>query len=140
MKTIHAVWELENIGADAWEIWLDAADTTEMLAQEEERIIAQGAEYIVVKTPPNCKQLIFGIPQMGYTFVEQVFHVAVRRDEYNMPETIARFDRGLTVVEYTQKEDLERISITVETLQLWAEKMLANGVIDAEAYNARKNK
>jgi hypothetical protein len=27
----------------------------------------------------------------------------------------------------------------VETLQLWAEKMLANGIIDAEAYNARKN-
>ena len=38
------------------------------------------------------------------------------------------------------QEELERISITVETLQLWAEKMLANGVIDAKAYNARKNK
>lgn len=38
------------------------------------------------------------------------------------------------------QEELERISITVETLQLWAEKMLANGVIDAEAYRARKNK
>ena len=38
------------------------------------------------------------------------------------------------------QEELERISITVETLQLWAEKMLANGVIDAEVYNARKNK
>ena len=37
------------------------------------------------------------------------------------------------------QEELERISITVETLQLWAEKMLANGVIDAEAYHARKN-
>ena len=37
------------------------------------------------------------------------------------------------------QEELERISITVETLQLWAEKMLANGIIDAEAYNARKN-
>lgn len=37
------------------------------------------------------------------------------------------------------QEELERISITVETLQFWAEKMLANGVIDAEAYNARKN-
>ena len=35
---------------------------------------------------------------------------------------------------------LERISITVETLQLWAEKMLANGVIDADQYNERKNK
>lgn len=38
------------------------------------------------------------------------------------------------------QEELERISITVETLQLWAEKMLANGMIDADAYNARKNK
>ena len=38
------------------------------------------------------------------------------------------------------QEELERISITVETLQLWAEKMLANGIIDADAYNARKNK
>ena len=36
------------------------------------------------------------------------------------------------------QEELERISITVETLQLWSEKMLANGVIDAEAYKAKK--
>jgi len=40
---------------------------------------------------------------------------------------------------YIQNE-LERISITVETLQLWAEKMLANGVIDPDAYYARKTK
>ena len=38
------------------------------------------------------------------------------------------------------QEELERISITVETLQLWSEKMLANGVIDAEEYKAKKNK
>ena len=37
------------------------------------------------------------------------------------------------------QKELERISITVETLQLWAEKMLANGVIDAEVYNEKKN-
>lgn len=37
------------------------------------------------------------------------------------------------------QEELERISVTVETLQLWSERMLANGVIDAEAYKARKN-
>jgi len=37
------------------------------------------------------------------------------------------------------QEELERISITVETLQLWSERMLANGVIDAEAYKAKKN-
>lgn len=38
------------------------------------------------------------------------------------------------------QNELERISITVETLQLWAEKMLANGIIDPEQYYARKNK
>ena len=38
------------------------------------------------------------------------------------------------------QEELERISVTVETLQLWSERMLANGVIDAEAYQAKKNK
>ncbi len=38
------------------------------------------------------------------------------------------------------QEELERISITVETLQLWTERMLANGIIDQEAYQAKKKK
>ena len=38
------------------------------------------------------------------------------------------------------QEELERISIAVETLQLWSERMLATGVIDAEQYRAFKNK
>lgn len=33
------------------------------------------------------------------------------------------------------QKELERISVTVETLQLWVEKMLANGRIDTEAYS-----
>lgn len=36
------------------------------------------------------------------------------------------------------QEELERISITVETLQLWSEQMLAKGVIDIDEYNAHK--
>ena len=35
------------------------------------------------------------------------------------------------------QEELERISITVETLQLWVEKMLATGVIDLEKYKSQ---
>jgi len=38
------------------------------------------------------------------------------------------------------QEELERISIAVETLQLWSERMLATGVIDAEQYRVLKNK
>ena len=38
------------------------------------------------------------------------------------------------------QEELERISIAVETLQLWSERMLATGAIDIEQYNAHKNR
>ena len=38
------------------------------------------------------------------------------------------------------QEELERISIAVETLQLWSERMLATGAIDIEQYNAHKRK
>ena len=37
------------------------------------------------------------------------------------------------------QEELERISIAVETLQLWSERMLATGAIDVEQYQACKN-
>ena len=38
------------------------------------------------------------------------------------------------------QEDLEKMSLTIETLQLWAERKLASGEIDIEAYNAVKSK
>ena len=38
------------------------------------------------------------------------------------------------------QEELERISIAVETLQLWSERMLATGAIDPEQYRAYKGK
>ena len=40
----------------------------------------------------------------------------------------------------TIQEKLEKISVAVEALQLWSERMLATGVIDVEQYNAHKNK
>lgn len=109
MKTTHAVWERENLGVDAYEIALDASDTPDLLRQEEARIIAAGAEYIVVKTPVDCPALLFSMQALGYTFVETVFHVMIRRDEYHMPASIARFDRGLRVVERREEADRERI-------------------------------
>jgi len=38
------------------------------------------------------------------------------------------------------QEELERISIAVETLQLWSERMMATGAIDVKKYNEHKNK
>ena len=38
------------------------------------------------------------------------------------------------------QNELERISITVEGLQLWAEQMIATGAINIEAYEAKNSK
>lgn len=38
------------------------------------------------------------------------------------------------------QEELEKISITVETLQLWSEQKLASGEIDLTAYTTAKNR
>lgn len=38
------------------------------------------------------------------------------------------------------QDELERISITVETLQLWSERMLATGAIDAARYQDYRDK
>ena len=37
------------------------------------------------------------------------------------------------------QEQLEKISVAVETLQLWCERMLATGAIDPEAYQAYRD-
>lgn len=38
------------------------------------------------------------------------------------------------------QQELERISVAVETLQLWSERMLATGAIDPELYRACREK
>ena len=38
------------------------------------------------------------------------------------------------------QEELERISVTVETLQLWSERMLANEIIDKDKYEDIKSR
>lgn len=42
------------------------------------------------------------------------------------------------MISYIFVEELEKISVNVETLQLWSERMLASGAIDEDSYNKRK--
>lgn len=51
------------------------------------------------------------------------------------------FIEGNEIADFINIQDnLGRISIMVETLRLWSEKMLADGVIDQAEYEAYKNK
>ena len=59
--------------------------------------------------------------------------------DFNNKELLEFFVKEVKDFVHIQ-EDLERISINVETLQLWAEQMLANGAIDMDEYNSYKNR
>ena len=107
MKVIHATWERANLGVNAYEIYMESGDTIEQLAETERKLLDAGGEYLAVKTPVNRGDLLFGLPKLGYSFVETLFRVAVERENYHVPESIARFDRGLSVVRRTAAEEQE---------------------------------
>ncbi len=109
MKIIHATCEKENLGVNAYEILVAPEDTPADYAREEARLLDAGAEYLVVKTPVNDARWLFELPKLGYSFVETVFRVAVRRGDYRPPAALARLDRGLAVAERTEVSDRERI-------------------------------
>lgn len=109
MKIVHATWEQENLGVNAYEVFLEDPDTLADFGQAERRLLIDGGEYIAVKTPVNRGDLLFGLPQLGYTFVETLFRVAVERGEYSVPQSIARFDRGLTVVRRETAQEQEAV-------------------------------
>lgn len=51
------------------------------------------------------------------------------------------FIEGNEIADFINIQDnLEKISIMVETLQLWSEQMLATGIIDRDAYDNYKSK
>jgi len=109
MKIVHAEFEKNNLNVDAYEIRPDPEDTVADYEREERRLVGLGAQYLVVKTPVNNADWLFGLPKLSYTFVETVFHVSLKASDYHMPADVARFDRGLTVTECTQAAQREQV-------------------------------
>lgn len=109
MKIVHAVWERENLGVDAYEIFLENRDTLREFELEEKKLIQAGGEYFAVKTPVNRTDLLFGLPKLGYTFVETLFRIAIERGDYRVPQSVARFDRGLTVARRSTDQEREAV-------------------------------
>jgi hypothetical protein len=109
VKIVHAEFEKSNLNVDAYEVRPEAEDTVAEYEREEQRLVRLGAQYLVVKTPVNNADWLFGLPKLGYTFVETVFHVSLKASDYHMPADVARFDRGLTVTECSQTAQREQV-------------------------------
>jgi len=114
MKIIDAYWEQRNIGVKAFEVELSNNDCLESFITSEQEIISKGAEYIVVKTPVSMPELLFGLPKLGYTFVENAFSISLQKDNYIVPPFIARLDRGVEVRQVVEDVEIENILSSIK--------------------------
>lgn len=108
MKIIDAEWEIRNIGVKTFEIMVDKEDTMEKFEEEERNIIDKKAEYIVVKTPVNMPEFIWGLSKLGYTFLEMNLSIGLTKDKFVVPNYISRLDRNMEVVHIAEKSELEK--------------------------------
>lgn len=109
MKIIDAIWEKRNLGFKTTEILIQAGDKIEDYSLVEKEIIDNQTKYIVVKTPVNLKEYIWGLPKLGYNFIEVAFEIMLHKNSYTVPKFLERLDRGIEVVEITSKEELEEV-------------------------------
>lgn len=109
LKIIDAVWEVRNLGVRTFEIGIDTDDKPDEFISAEKDVLTKGAEYIIVKTPVNMPEFIWGLPKLGYTFAEMGFFISLNKKEYIVPPFIERLDRGINVTYITSEADIEDI-------------------------------
>ena len=117
-----------------------------------EEVLAMASTY---KSPKLCNHYCANLCPIGHEYVPEIkikdlsqivlemlasLNAMHRKQERLIEITADGQISGDEIGDFVHiQEELERISITVETLQLWAERMLATGAIDMEAYNKHKN-
>ena len=127
---------------------------------ENERVEPHPEEILIMaqkyKSPELCNYYCSNQCPIGKRYVPEVKIQALSQivlkmvDSLNTVQDSQRRFIGITadgVIDDTEiddfvniQEQLEKISVAVEALQLWTEQMIANGVMDMEKYEARRNR
>ncbi len=127
---------------------------------ENERVEPHPEEILIMaqkyKSPELCNYYCSNQCPIGKQYVPEVKIQALSQivlkmvDSLNTVQDSQRRFIGITadgVIDDTEiddfvniQEQLEKISVAVEALQLWTEQMIANGVMDMEKYEARRNR
>jgi hypothetical protein len=67
MKITHAIWEMRNLGVDAYEVEVEVNDTPETLKEKSHLF---KSEYTVIKVPATMMDISFYLQSQGYLFIE----------------------------------------------------------------------
>jgi len=108
MRIIDAFWEKRNLGVETKEIILDNND----LLQDLENILnplSFERRYIVAKVPVGRPDFIKFLTDKGFCFIESLFEVTLRIEEFELPKAIKRFDDMLMYRKLATNDDFERL-------------------------------
>ena len=114
MKVQYAPWEKRNLGITSYEIAIEAKDSFNIVRKEIEKI--DSADYIVVKVPVNKKDFLWGMPEIGYTFIENQVLMRVDKANYVPIPDPKEFEGRLSVRNVTDEIGQKRIKDHIGTL------------------------
>lgn len=119
---------------------IEKIDSEKVLPHPEE-VLIMADKY---KSPELCNYYSSNQCPIGQQYVPEI---KMKELPQIILETVASFNKmnkkqerliEITADGIIDNDELEKISVNVETLQLWSERMLASGAIDEDAYNKRK--
>lgn len=79
MKVKHAIFEKRNLGVDSYEITVEPSDSFEALRDKIEAL--PPTDYLVVKTPTANQELLWGLPTLGFSFIEAMLLLQMRPEQ-----------------------------------------------------------
>ena len=119
---------------------IEKIDSEKVLPHPEE-VLIMADKY---KSPELCNYYCSNQCPIGQQYVPEI---KMKELPQIILETVASLNKmnkkqecliEITADGIIDNDELEKISVNVETLQLWSERMLASGAIDEDSYNKRK--
>lgn len=110
MKIVDAFWEKRNLGVNCKEITFEVNDTVDTLKAA---IINNSANYMVVKIPTDRPELLFKLPEWGFSFVECILRMEHDLKNIQLPKIWERLNNDIRY--YPMNEiDMEQLFREIE--------------------------
>jgi len=114
VKYINTYWEERNFDMSSCEIRVELKDSFEEFAALDSGLQEQ---YRVAKIPVNMPDFLFGLPKLGYVFVETQMQLSMKKEEAKARMRIPGCEDYLDRVEFVRIESLEELDAAISCIK-----------------------
>lgn len=107
MKIQYAPWEKRNLGVESYELAIESEDQFKDFRKALKQL--KNPEYVVVKIPVNNKEFIWGMPELGFTFIETQVLLRVNKEDYQPRPYPKEYEGRITVKTIQDDSGVKRV-------------------------------